>query len=119
MNKVWVLALAVLFSAMSCQAYPSQKEGNAASSPTATTIEGCVQYESGQYTLIDHDGTPHRLAGAGKQLKPQVGHEVELTGKPSSRSLVDTPPGGASTVIQQYVFEVKGVKQLANVCKTY
>jgi hypothetical protein len=75
--------------------------------------------DNGEYTLTDNTATVHRLVGASKKLKPQVGHEVELTGKPSWRSLDATLVGGASNVKTQYVFEVKSVKEVANACKTY
>jgi len=82
------------------------------------TISGCLQKDEGQYSLIDGTGTLHRLAGASKKLSPHVGHEVELTGKPTWITIDATPPGGASNVRQQYVFEVKTVKQLADTCQS-
>jgi hypothetical protein len=121
MYKTLLLAVLLLISAAWSQAlqYPSPEENKAPTSPSGlTTLEGCLDYDNGVYSLIEN-GTKHRLAGSGKQLKPQIGHEVELTGKPSSRTIDNTPPGGASSVIQQYVFEVKGVKRIADACKTY
>ena len=87
------------------------------SSSDLAVIEGCVQYDERQYWLLDNGGTRHRLGGSTKQLKQEVGHEVELTGKPSSRTLGDTPQSGASSVMVVYVFEVKTVKRVADTCK--
>jgi hypothetical protein len=121
MYKTLLFALLLLLSSACVYALqsPSPDENKAANPSGPTTIEGCLQYDEGTYFLMDKDGTKHRLAGAGKQLKPQVEHQVELTGKPSSRTIDNTPPGGASSVIQQYVFEVKSVKRTAENCRTY
>ena len=117
MLKTLMLAL-LLISAAWVQALQEPPPSNAGTS-SPDTIEGCLQTDSGEYTLTDNTGTVHRLAGAGKKLKPQVGHQVELTGKPTWRSLDATVAGGASNVKTQYVFEVKSVKQIADACKTY
>ena len=47
----------------------------------------------GQYNLTESDGTVHQLSGAAKKLGPQVGHEVELGGKPGWRTLDTTSVG--------------------------
>jgi hypothetical protein len=121
MYKTLVLALLLLISAawsQGQQGNPSPEENKAPSTPPGlTSIQGCLQYDNGQFSLLDFNGTMHRLAGSGKQLKGHVGHEVELTGKGSSRTIDNTPAGGASSVIQQYVFEVKSVKHLALTCR--
>lgn len=115
MCKTLLLALTLLVPVAWAQA---QDEGKAPVSPSGvTTLVGCVRYDNGQFWLIDADYTKHRLAGAGKQLKPQIDHEVELTGKTSTRTVDNTPAGGASSVITQYVFEVKGVKRTNDLCK--
>ena len=122
MTKRWMPALAFLIFATCLQAqsgYPQSDAGQAPSTnkPSGlTTLEGCLQYDNGQYSRIDAK-TSHRLSGYSKQLKHHIGHEVELTGKPSSRTVDNTPAGGASSVTQQYVFEVKSVKHQADTCK--
>jgi len=117
-----MLALLLLLSSAALQAqpgYPSPEGGKAPSPPASmTTLDGCLQYDARQYWLVEADGTKHRLVGSSKQLKGHVGHEVELTGKPSSRSIDSTPPGGSSSVIVQYVFEVKSLRHIALTCKT-
>jgi hypothetical protein len=120
MYKTLVLALLLLISAAGLQAlqYGSPEESKPPSAPPGmTTLDGCLEYDNGVFSLIEN-GTKHRLAGSSKQLKGHVGHEVELTGKASSRSIDNTPPGGASSVIQQYVFEVKSVRHVALTCKS-
>ena len=116
MRKTLMLALLLLSAAWSQALQESQSSGST-SSPD--TIEGCLQMDNGEYTLTDNTATVHRLAGASKKLKPQLGHQVELTGKPTWRSLDATLAGGASSVKTQYVFEVKSVKRIADACKTY
>lgn len=82
-----------------------------------TSYTGCLQSGDGRYTLIDEDGTSRELVGSGGKLKHQVGHQVEVIGKETTRSVDRTLPGGASNVIQVPVFQVKSVKQVAAKCK--
>lgn len=81
------------------------------------TISGCLQSSEGQYSLLDDTQTIHRLVGGASKLKPQVGHQVEITGKPGVQTVDTTPPGGASAAVTQAIFEVKSVKQIADTCK--
>ncbi len=82
-----------------------------------TSHTGCLQSGGGHYNLVEEDGTSHELVGAGGKLKHQVGHEVEVIGKETTRSIDRTPAGGASSVVEVHVFEVKSVKQVAAKCK--
>ena len=112
------LTLLLLISAACLQAEPaSPSSDKSQSSSDLVTIQGCLQIAMGQYDLTESDGTVHQLSGAAKKLGPQVGHELELSGKPGWRTLDTTSAGGASSVIQQPVFEVKSVKELAAECK--
>jgi hypothetical protein len=122
MRKILTLALLLLISAVCLQAqagYPesgtSQTSGKASD---MTTIEGCLQSSMGQYTLIDKDGAVHQLSGAANKLGHQVGHQVELTGKPGIRTIDSTPQGAGSSAAEQAVLEVKSVKQIATTCKS-
>jgi len=123
MYKTAMLALLLLlFSTARLSALQNQspEESKASSSsPDLGVLIGCLQYDDRQYWLLDNTGTKYRLAGSSKQLKPELNHQVELAGKPSSRTLSDTPVGGASAVVMQYVFEVKSVKRIDTTCKTY
>ncbi len=117
MYRTSMLAL-LLFCAtwsLALEGLPSNAGEDAGS---LATISGCLQKDEGLFSLIDGTGTLHRLSGASKKLSPQVGHEVELTGKPTWITIDATPPGGASNVRQQYVFEVKTVKHVADTCQS-
>jgi len=117
-NIVMLSILLLLAACLTAQQYPSQEEGQPSVKPNErTTLDGCLQYDNGQYSLIDGSGMKFLLTGSAKQLKPQIDHEVELNGKPSSRTLDNTPPGGASSVITQYIFVVKSVKRVADICR--
>jgi len=121
MCKAMTLPLLLLICAVWLQAEPepaspaSEKDQKLAS---LTTIQGCLQVTNGQYIFTEADGTAHLLSGAAKQLGRQVGHEIELTGKPGVRTSDTTSVGGGSSVVEQVVFEVKTVKELAATCKT-
>ena len=121
MHKQRLLILLLLLSSAWVQAlqYPSGEQSKPLPPPGMSTLQGCLQYDNGVYSLLGNDGIKYRLAGSSKQLKGYVGHEVELTGKPSSRTLDNTPAGGASSVIQQYVFEVKSLKHVSLNCRAY
>jgi hypothetical protein len=80
-------------------------------------MEGCLESSNGQYTLIDDTNTSHILTGAVRKLSPEVGHQVEVTGKPGTRTVDGTLAGAGSSAIVQPIFEVKSVKQIAATCK--
>jgi hypothetical protein len=67
--------------------------------------------------LIEEDGTLHELAGGSRKLRNEVGHQVELTGRPGIRTSDTTLAGGASGAVEHPIFEVKSVKELAAKCK--
>ena len=92
---------------------PAQDKGK---SSNLETIEGCLQRDEGQYSLIDSSNTLHHLVGGAKLLSPHIGHEVEITGKPGSRTLDATPQGAASSGRVQATIEVKSVKHVADTC---
>ena len=124
-----MLLLAIFFFAITglLMAQSSQSQ-SAKPSPGATqtgnlpwdmsSMTGCLQSSKGVYTLVEEDGTAHELSGASGKLKREVGHEVEVIGKTGSKTVDNTAPGGASSVIMHEVFEVKSVRQVAAKCKT-
>lgn len=81
------------------------------------TLTGCVKFTHDNYILTEDDGAEHQLAGSEKKLVHQIGHEIEVTGKPGTVSVDQTLAGGSSTVIEQHVFRVKAVKQVADQCR--
>ena len=72
-------------------------------------MKGACSASEGQYTLIDSTNTIHHLVGGAKLLTHHIGHEVEITGKPGTRTLDTTPAGGASGAVVQPIIEVKSV----------
>ncbi len=82
-----------------------------------STLTGCLQQKMGRYILVDEEGAAHELSGSYGKLKHQLEHQIEVTGKPGTRNVDSTAPGGASSVIVKPVFEVKSIKQLADTCK--
>src|SRR5271165_6027265 len=119
MYKIPTLALLLMLCASWTQALQGRSTATAGQDAgSLATISGCLQKDEGLYSVIDGTGTLHRLSGASKKLSPLVGHEVELTGKPTWTTVDATPQGGASAVRQQYVFQVKIVKQVADTCQS-
>lgn len=82
-----------------------------------TSHTGCLHSADGKYTLVEDDGVSHELVGAAGKLKHEVGHEIEIIGKEGVRTVDRTLPGGASSVAEFPVFQVKSVKQIAIKCK--
>lgn len=119
MCKALRLTLLLVVSAICLQAEmgggPSDK-GQESSGPT--TIQGCLKMFRGQYDLTESNGTSHLLSGAARKLGPLVGHEIKVTGKPGTRTEDTTTAGGASSVREYSVFEVKSVMNVADTCKT-
>ncbi len=119
MRKALALIVLLVISAVCLQAElagaPSDKSHE---SSEATTLKGCLKLVLGQYILTEEDGTVHTLSGAARKLGPHVDHEIAVTGKPGTRSEDATSAGGASSVREYVVFEVKTVTQVADTCKT-
>jgi hypothetical protein len=114
-RKTVVLTVVLLVSAAWLQAQDTGKTSGKASD--LTTMEGCLQSSNGQYTLIDDTNTSHILTGALRKLSSQVGHQVEVAGKPGIRTVDSTLAGAGSSAVEQPVFEVKSVKFIAAACK--
>ena len=119
MRKSLFLTLLLFISAVwlqSATASPSPEKNQKASD--LTTLQGCVKLARGQYELIESDGTLHLLSGAARKLGPQIGHEVELSGKPGTRTEDTTTVGGGSSANEFAVLEVKSVKRIADTCQS-
>ena len=122
MYKSVMLSFVLLVPAFWLQAQSANSSSDAGQSAAKTsdpnTLTGCLKYADNQYTLTEDDGTVHRLAGAANKLGHRVGHQIEVTGKPGTRSEDVTLPGGSSGVIEKHVFEVKSVKDMASTCNS-
>jgi hypothetical protein len=62
-------------------------------SAQSDSLRGCLTGSKGIYTLTDHQGKQHKVVGDNHALWDEVGHEVDLTGKPGS--------GDASSTFQE------------------
>src|ERR1039458_2009373 len=89
-DKTVLLTLVLLISVIGLHAQAANPSPDASKTAGKVsdlpTIEGCLQESDGQYTLTEDNGTTHDLAGSTGKLKHQVGHQVEITGKPGTRS---------------------------------
>lgn len=101
---------------LSAVALLAQEKSSSQSKAGTTAIEGCLSYSSGQFSLIDSGGAKHELSGSTNKLKEQIGHEVQITGKPSTKTVEATTYGAASSADVVPVFEVKSVKRIADTC---
>jgi hypothetical protein len=115
-RKTVMLTLVLIVSAVCLPAQDAGKPSDKTSD--LTTIEGCLRHSEGQYTLIDDTNTIHHLVGGAKLLTHHIGHQVEITGKPGTRTLDTTPAGVASAAVVQATIEVKSVKHIADTCKS-
>ncbi len=63
----------------------------ATSSPSSSSdLRGCLEGTKGNYTLTDHQGKVHKVAGDNHALYEDAGHEVDLTGKSGTGSFQET-----------------------------
>ena len=81
-------------------------------------IEGCLVRLGFYYKVIGPDGTVYNLTRCTTGLKQYVGHEVEITGKPTVISLDTTEIHAASTVEELPALAVKSVKELSKTCNS-
>jgi hypothetical protein len=121
MNKAPNFCLSLLMCAAWLPGQPAYQGSNASKTandtPGPAILEGCLQKSEGEYTVVDKNGILHHLTDTGK-LKSYIGHEVELTGTPSTRTIDTTMAGGASSAIEKPIFRVKAMKDLAATCQT-
>lgn len=80
------------------------------------TIKGCLERLGFYYKVIGKDGTLYNLTHDTAVPSDFVGHEVEITGKPTVITLNTTLVHAASTVQELPALEVKTVKELSGTC---
>jgi hypothetical protein len=118
MHKTLMLTLALLISALWLQAQEGDP-GRDVWVPANTyppTIDGCLRSSNLHYTVVVKDGTVYNLTGSTARLSHYVWHEVEVTGKPTVRSLDTSMKNAASTVEEQPALGVKSAKELSKTC---
>jgi len=81
-------------------------------------IEGCLQRYGFYYYVIGKDGTAYNLTHDTAVPSHLVGHEVEITGRPTVISLDTTEIHIASSVEELPALEVKTVKELFGACSS-
>ena len=113
-----IVILAVASTSLRAQSNsPSADAGQGSSdSSDSNKLVGCLRVSEYHYLLTDEVGTVHLLAGAEKKLTHEVGHQIEVTGKPGIVTEDHTLAGGPSNVVEKPVFRVKTVKQVADTC---
>lgn len=122
MPRILMLTLVLLASAARLQAQSGHPGSDAGQTPgnasSLTTVRGCLQSSGGRYSVIDSDGMIHDLQGNTARLSRYVGHEVEITGKPSVRTTGTTMFNTASSAIEEPSFTVEGAKQISATCSS-
>lgn len=122
MSRMLLLALTLLCSAAWLQAqdqYPqSSSTGSSQAQTTSgqTSVQGCLQGSSGNFTLTDNTGTMYQLQGDTSKLSKHVGHEVEITGSTSGSSAASSSSGMSQGGSQQ-MLTVSKVKHISENCK--
>ena len=79
-------------------------------------VSGCLERSGFYYAVVGKDGTAYDLTGSTTHLSQYVGHEVEVTGKPTVVSVSTTMIHAASTVEEYPALEIKTVKELSGAC---
>jgi hypothetical protein len=134
MRQVWLLLSVLLLAACWALAQDASNQTNSNSSATsassgqtasptangATTVEGCLNGSSGNYTIHDKNGNTYQLTGDTAKLSEHVGHEVKVTGTSSSAS---ASGGGTSAGTtgqaggNSQTLEVSSVKHISKTCQ--
>lgn len=122
MSKTLILAFVLLGSAAYLHAqagYPGldkwESPGNASS---LIRIQGCLESSGGHYTVTHKDGSVHHLQGNTASLSRYVGHEVEITGKPSVRTTDTSMLNIAASAEEEPVLIVESAKQTSGTCNS-
>ncbi len=121
MRKSLMITMLLLTSALWLPAQEGIPGANVTRAPAGkspTTIQGCLYSSGGHYTVTDKHGKVHRLTGSTAKLSHFVGHEVEITGKPTVITLDTTMDQTASSVEELPALRVEHAKLLSNTCKS-
>ena len=117
MRRMRILAFMLFGAALwlpAQEGYPALDRWTGPSDPP--TVQGCLQNSATHYFVVWHDGRITRLTGNTARLSHYVGHEVEITGKPTVITLDTTVAKAASTAEELPALEVKSAKELARTC---
>ena len=106
MRKAFLISLLFVISAVCLQAQ----------SAAPTTLQGCLQYTGGHYRLTASDGMSYQLQSEANKLQKLVGHQVEITGTQTVRTVDTTQQGTEASANEHKVFKWKTVKSTADTC---
>ena len=120
MRNIVLLAVVAFGLCLSLSAQAGDPGADKVQAPpnVAGTLNGCLQREGFQYTLIDQAGKSYLLTGNTGKLSHLAGHQVEITGKPTVKTIDTTQPLAASTVQEIPAFEVKSAKLVSKACSS-
>jgi hypothetical protein len=96
------------------EGYPALDRWTGPSDPP--TVQGCLVNSATYYFVVWPDGRITRLTGNTARLSRYVGHEVEVSGKPTIITLDTTVTKAASTVEELPALDVRSAKELAQAC---
>ncbi len=118
MRKTLMLASIVFFSAIWLQAQAGDPgaDTRASNASGPTRIDGCLHSSGFQYTVTDKSGKVHLLTGDTARLSHYVGHQVEITGTPTIKTIDTSEQNAASTVEEVPAFRVKSARQISKSC---
>jgi len=119
MRGTLILVLVLVVSALWLQAQVGMpgREGLVSGQIYPPVISGCLVRSGFYYAVVSKDGgTAYDLTGSTTHLGHYVGHEVEVTGKPTVVSISTTMTRTASSVEEYPALEIKTVKELSGAC---
>ena len=118
MRGTLMLVLVLVVSALWLQAQVGipGREGLDSDQYYPPVISGCLERSGFYYAVVGKDGTAYDLTGSTTHLSHYVGHEVEITGKPTVVSVSTTMIHAASSVEEYPALEIKTVKELSGAC---
>ncbi len=111
-----VLGLVVCAVWVQAQVGIPGREGLTSTQNYPPVISGCLERSGFYYAVVGKDGTAYDLTGSTTHLNHYVGHEVEITGKPTVVSVSTTMIHAASSVEEYPALEIKTVKELSGAC---
>jgi len=131
MRKLLLLFLLLCAAWVVAQTYPNQNPNSGqtgqsssqtssqSSSDKETTVQGCLNGSSGNYTLTDSSGKTWQLSGDTSKLSEHVGHTVEIKGTTSSGSSESKGSMGSSgSSSEQKTLNVTSMKHISESCNS-
>lgn len=112
MNRILQIMLSLLLCTTWLVAQGMSKGQMGKGEAGKTKVEGCLQGQSGNFTLTDSTGKVYQLQGDATKLSEHVGHEVSIAGTVSESSRTSTAASGSEPIL-----EVENVKHVSKTCK--